>query len=61
MIYGWAKGPCATVPKSYLNWWRRLSSLRQGRRLVVHSLERLCHLPITVFRDLRVSQTLMND
>jgi hypothetical protein len=29
--------------KVFVNWWHRLSSLCPGSRLVVHSLERLCH------------------
>ena len=47
--------------KSYLNWWRRLSSLRQGSRLVVHSLERLCHQLIPDFHALRVGHRPMSD
>ena len=51
----------SSVPKSSLNRWHRLSSLCQGSRLVVHSLERLCHQPIPTFHDLRVDQRPMND
>ena len=47
--------------KSSLNWWHRLSSLCQGSRLVVHSLERLCHQPIPAFHVLRVGQRPMRN
>ena len=50
-----------TVLKSSLNRWHRLSSLCQGSRLVVHSLERLCHQPIPPFRALRVGQRPMSN
>ena len=44
-----ANGSGATVPKSSINRWHRLSSLCRESRLVVHSLERLCHPPIPDF------------
>jgi hypothetical protein len=37
-----------------LHWWHRLSSLGQGSRLIVHSLERLCHQPTSGFPVIRV-------
>jgi len=51
----------ALRPCGPLNRWHRLSSLCQSSRLILHSLERLCHQPIPTFYVLGVNQRLMND
>ena len=44
-----AKAKFSPCPEKFLNRWHRLSSLCQSSRLVLHSLERLCHQPIPDF------------